>query len=320
VLDFDSLHNAQTPANPCFSVYLPLGRMKTLPSQIKRPADLGRALLSFFLLLATTCALVSPAAAIQFSGKEGDAPSPFDGYGRVLFQAGADSPHQIYIVGQSHRSALSGKNGRDTVQVQAEIYRIGEWLVRKRNVELILPEGYFQRSAQSAAVPGLPAVETPPVDNLALEAEFNDPARYVSADMLLNSNCNLRLGQVEDRSLYQEVRQLLEQSGLRDDALSRTQIWDTQRRRTVAMLQNIPQAVEEAFREGRICNRRAMFTIGLAHLGDIIELLKQGGDASAKPEASNRELVRLLDQGYGVTVIVPRTLAENTRLLRLAGL
>jgi hypothetical protein len=30
--------------------------------------------------------------------------------------------------------------------------------------------------------------------------------------------------------------------------------------------------------------------------------------------------LKLLDQGYGVTVIIPRTLAENKQILRLAKL
>jgi hypothetical protein len=83
--------------------------------------------------------------------------------------------------------------------------------------------------------------------------------------------------------------------------------------------------VEEAYRTGQIGNRKAMFTIGLAHIGAIINNLQRGSlRGSAQPDPTDGEAselsLKLLDQGYGVTVIIPRTLAENQRTLRLAGL
>jgi hypothetical protein len=64
--------------------------------------------------------------------------------------------------------------------------------------------------------------------------------------------------------------------------------------------------------------------IGIAGTGEIIEFL-QGGSiplpaATAELiEGAGRETsVKLLDQGYGVTVIIPRPLAENKDMLRLA--
>jgi hypothetical protein len=92
------------------------------------------------------------------------------------------------------------------------------------------------------------------------------------------------------------------------------------------MLQNIPEVVEEAFQTGRIDNRRAMFTIGLAHVGEIINILQHGSLRlpPAKSDLAEGEMsettLKLLDQGYGVTVIIPRTLAENKQILRLAKL
>jgi hypothetical protein len=95
--------------------------------------------------------------------------------------------------------------------------------------------------------------------------------------------------------------------------------------RTTVMLQNIPDIVEEAFQTGRIENRKAMFTIGLGHVSEIIRFLQSGslrrpgGSDPAEAEISQATL-KLLEQGYGVTIILPRTLAESKLARRLARL
>jgi hypothetical protein len=247
-------------------------------------------------------------------------------YGEIVYQKNGHCPQQIFIVGQSHRSALTGLAGSDTVKIQTEIYRIGEWLIREKNVGLLLPEGFFQRTPNENVSLAEAARETIRLDNQTLVAELSDTRRFVNADMLLNTSYNIPLGQVEDEQLYRDIRLLLREARQENSLSVLSKLAGLQDERTAALLQNIPEVVEEAFRTGRIDNLRAMFTIGLAHVGEIINILQNGSlrlppakSGLAEGEMSETTL-KLLDQGYGVTVIIPRTLAENKHTLRLAKL
>src|SRR4030043_519625 len=64
-------------------------------------------------------------------------------YGEIIYQYNEKSPQQLYVSGMSHRDSLTRRNGSQTSRVQAEIYKIGEWLIHNRELELLLPEGYF---------------------------------------------------------------------------------------------------------------------------------------------------------------------------------
>jgi hypothetical protein len=244
-------------------------------------------------------------------------------YGEIIFRKNPHAPQQVYIIGQSHRSAITGKAGPDLVNVQAEIYRIGEWLILENNVELLLPEGFFQKTAMGKVPPMETARENRRLDNQTLKDRLSDPLRFVNADLLLKASYNIPLGQVENEQLYRDIRRLLHQARQDNDFSALSELDGLQDERTAVMLQNIPDILEEAYQAGRIGNRKAMFTIGLAHVGAIIDNLQRGslrGPAQPGPTGGEGRAssLKLLDQGYGVTVIIPRTLAENQRILRLA--
>jgi hypothetical protein len=246
-------------------------------------------------------------------------------YGEIIYRKNPHAPQQVYIIGQSHRSALTGQGGPDLVKVQAEIYRIGEWLILENNVEMLLPEGFFQNTAKGKVSSMETARETMRLDNQTLKDRLSDPIRFVNADLLLKANYNIPFGQVENEQLYRDISRLLHQARQEKDFSVLSELNLLQDERTAVMLQNIPDIVEEAYRTGQIGNRKAMFTIGLAHIGAIINNLQRGSlRGSAQPDPTDGEAselsLKLLDQGYGVTVIIPRTLAENQRTLRLAGL
>lgn len=244
-------------------------------------------------------------------------------YGRVIYQKNQDATNQIFIIGQSHRSGLNGKNGQHTVQAQMEIYRIGEWLIRQKKVELLLPEGFFQKGIVHNDAQGRPFLNYVPdtLDTDRLRSLLQDTRQFVSADTLLSAQYPIRLGQVEDEELYQTVSRLLRKIGNPNADLNRAlfeQLNNYQRKRTAIMLQNIPVAVESVFQRGDIENKHAIFTIGMAHIADILELLdsKTGkiagnGDLLSSPAFDLRE--------YGVTVILPKSLAEYGKLSWLAG-
>jgi hypothetical protein len=65
-------------------------------------------------------------------------------YGEVIYRFNEKSPNQVFIIGISHRDALTCLNGDNTSKVQAQIYRIGDWLIHSQGLELLLPEGFFK--------------------------------------------------------------------------------------------------------------------------------------------------------------------------------
>lgn len=243
-------------------------------------------------------------------------------YGKIVYQKNGRCAQQIFIIGQSHRSAFTGQSGSDTVRVQAEIYRIGEWLIREQNVELLLPEGFFQKTPQLNSAPADVLRKRSSYDNLTLKVELSDTSRFINADLLLNASYNIRLGQIEDEQLYRDIGRLLRKARRENSLSLLAELDGLQGERTATLLQNIPDAVEEAFRSGRIENHKAMFTVGLAHVNEIINILQRGTLPAPDQTQGNAggDGLKLLDQGYGVTVIIPRTLAENKQILCLCKL
>ena len=55
-----------------------------------------------------------------------------------------------------------------------------------------------------------------------------------------------------------------------ENLLIRSELDYHQKRRVATMLQKIPGIINEEFLEGRIDNKKALFTIGLSHISDII--------------------------------------------------
>jgi hypothetical protein len=50
-------------------------------------------------------------------------------YGEIIYRFNEKSPNQIFIIGIRHRDALTCLNGDNTSRVQAEAYKIGDWLI-----------------------------------------------------------------------------------------------------------------------------------------------------------------------------------------------
>ncbi|MBE0599455.1 MAG: hypothetical protein IH614_19620 [Desulfuromonadales bacterium] len=254
--------------------------------------------------------------------------------GEVIFQIPGQDDRHIFIIGHSHRSARTGANGNYTIRAQAEVYRIGEWLIRKENVQLLLPEGFFKRRPTAEVVAGAPAkgalVQTAALDHQVLVEKLSDTSVFVNADMLLRANYQIQLHQVEDAEIYQAVSRFLHLADdMRDTHLAGLldlELDFLQEVRSAAMLQNIPDAVEFELQTGNIDNRRAMFTVGMAHVDEIIRFLREGQIAISPPSMTfdsyqeHRALLKLIKEGYGVTVILPRSLVDNQEALRLANL
>jgi hypothetical protein len=253
-------------------------------------------------------------------------------YGEIIYRFNEKSPNQIFIIGISHRDALTCLNGDNTSRVQAEIYKIGDSLIHNQGLELVLPEGFFKNPPAKIEKKNINAPERvsscASLDLEALEKRLSDNKIYINAEMLLKENHSLRLQQIEDKDLYKAVRNhLLKLASCRDDSRDysrlKSEIDYLQEKRTAAMLQKIPQIVNDEFRRGNIKNKKAIFTIGMFHLHEIIRyltekrikihapLLASNGNESYMAELS------LQKENFGVSVIIPRTLANDRKILEI---
>ena len=281
-----------------------------MPLLRRTPRAAAPALLS--LLVCLLPFLQRPAAAAETI----DLPTQL---GRVVYRQNPSSPIQLFIVADSHRSSLTGANGSSTVRVQLETFRIGAWLIDQQQVELLLPEGFFGRWRGTAT----PASADRP-DDAALLAQLADTTTFVNAELLLHRSFGVALAQVEDPELYRHTSQLL-RAGLETGAVLDPGYEPTltylQQRRLAAILQGAPAAIEAAFRQGSIDRPRAMLTIGQAHLGDLLRMLRGGEIHIPAPQPENTlfppldQTLQLRAAGIGVAVIVPPTLAEGQGLL-----
>lgn len=256
-------------------------------------------------------------------------------YGAVVFRHKGESPAHLYIIGTSHRHTVSRTNGSNTAKVQAEVYKIGEWLIENEAVQLLLPEGLFKRRPE----PPDPDEEMVLIDSSFDEKERNpfpfqfieerlsDTSVYLNAEMLLKEHFRICTRQIEDRELYEAVGECLNRlEGAGDDIVEATLLHEElcylQEKRTAVMLQKIPEIVEEEIRRGRVTVRKAIFTIGLSHIADIIRYLGEEEIRIHAPLFSRvgtddyNEAVHLIRKQYGVTIIVPRTLADDPDVLR----
>lgn len=293
------------------------------------------AILFFFTCLNITL----PAAAGTLSSGGNDLPvysSIPSEYGETIFWINKKSVKQLYIIGISHREAENRTNNADTVQTQTEIFRIGEWLNKYRDLNLLLPEGYFSAGgnaftslagAEQNVVSSFPA---PGPSNVLLYNKLADESYFVNAEMLLMEYFNMHASQVEEENIYNGVLKSLGKlrtAGF-DGLASRQNIDELlylQQKRTAILLQKIPGLVEAEFLHGTISNRIAMFTIGLNHIQDIIRYLENNMIRIHAPSCGNNQEsynaeLDLLNKGYGVAIIIPRTLADNRRLLQKTNL
>ena len=251
-------------------------------------------------------------------------------YGDVIYRCNAESPNQLFIIGLSHRDTLTLRNGTHTPRVQAEVYKIGDWLIHEQGCELLLPEGFFK---SPTPVKEKKRDATKPVfdDMKSLEARLADNTVYVNAEMLLKEDHSLRTQQVEDKGLYEAVgadlRRLVSGPGSTSEyLLLKMELDYLQERRTAAMLQKIPEVIDHEFEGGFIKSRKAIFTIGLSHLQKIIQYLSNRKIAVCPPPAASEKEknyeadLDLLKRNFGVSVILPRTLSEDRQALEASQL
>lgn len=252
-------------------------------------------------------------------------------YGEVIYQCNEKSPNQLFIIGMSHRDSLTRANGQNTSRVQAEVYQIGDWLIHNRQLELLLPEGFFKDKKAKTEKKNVIAAEGKnkcfgSSDIKVLEEKLSDSTTYVNAEMLLKEDHILELQQVEDKGLYDAVSHAIFRLATCDSdnySVARSELDYLQEKRTAAMLQKIPEIVEDEFGQGNIKSRKAIFTIGMSHLHKIITYLNENRITIYAPllgSDGNKDYIAELNlqkENFGLSVILPRTLADDQKTLEM---
>jgi hypothetical protein len=253
-------------------------------------------------------------------------------YGRVIYQLNEKSPNQLFIIGLSHRDSLTCLNGDNTSKVQAEVYKIGDWLIHNQGLELLLPEGFFKSTSTKIEEKHISAPDRQNscalLDIKLLEERLSDNKAYVNAEMLLKETHPLRLRQVEDKELYDAVRSgwvklISSRNDSGDYSLLKSKLDYLQEKRTAAMLQKLPEIIDDEFQQGSIKSRKAILTVGTYHLHEIIRYLNENRiiihaplPASDETKDDHSEL-NILKEHFGVSVILPRTLADDQKILEI---
>jgi hypothetical protein len=244
-------------------------------------------------------------------------------YGKILYEGNPAQEKQLFIIGMGHRDALTGANGRRTAKIQAEVYKLGEWLIRQEGVELVLPEGFFQNpGAQKTPSPAPPDSEkkkpSESLDLKTLEAKLAGKTAFINAEILLKRNYPIVLRQVEDKKCYEEVGALIGKlsiGGCSPDEYGRTQaeLDFLQDRRTAVMLQKIPEIIDREYAAGRVKTPKAIFTIGLSHVLPILRYLRSGEIRFSFRAAENNNFqeLNLQRHNFRVSILIPKSLAED---------
>jgi len=253
-------------------------------------------------------------------------------YGSVIYRLNEKSPNQLFIVGLSHRDSLTCLNGDNTSKVQAEVYKIGDWLIHNQGLELLLPEGFFKSTStktekKNSSGPGMPN-SCAQLDTKVLEERLSNNRAYVNAEMLLKETHPLKLRQVEDKELYDAVRNnLVKLISCRYDSsdysLLKSKLEYLQEKRTAAMLQKSPEIIEDEVQQGGIESKKAILTVGMYHLHEIIRYLNEKRIVIHAPLPASEETkdyhseLNILKRHFGVSVILPKTLADDPKVLEI---
>lgn len=257
-------------------------------------------------------------------------------FGEIIYRCNQRSPNQLFIIGMAHRDALTGLSGADIPRVQAEVYKLGEWLIQNERCELLLPEGFFasstartgkEQAKDEAPQPG----GSESIGMKTLEEKLSDNRTFVNAELLLKRNYPLRLKQIEDprmhRAVGELIRKLINCGNDNSEFLRiKSELDYLQQRRTAAMLQIIPEIIQAEFQERNIRTKKAIFTIGLSHLPRIIQYLEENRVKIYSPLlAVDRKEEYIADlnlkkENFGVSVFLPQSLAADRKILKITGL
>jgi len=257
-------------------------------------------------------------------------------FGEVIYRCNQESPNQLFIIGMAHRDSLTGLNGPNIARIQAEVYKLGEWLIQNERCGLLLPEGFFAGPAARAAIQQKRAADEKlscpeSIDIKSLEEKLSDPRSFVNAELLLKRNYPFKLRQVEDSKIHRAagdlIRKLVSCGNDNSEYLRvKSDLDSLQEIRTAFMLQRIPGIIQDEFRGGNIKTPKAILTLGLSHLPRIIRNLEENGIRIYSPglAVDKKEIyiagLNLQKENFGVSILIPHTLAGDRKTLKGTGM
>lgn len=249
-------------------------------------------------------------------------------HGEVVFSFDEKNPNQIYIIGSSHQDTLIMVNGSNTARAQMEIYWIGEWLIKNQGVQLILPESFSEKESLDEKDDSSGIAPNVALDAKSLAEKLGSEVYYFNAEMLLIESFGVVSRQVEDIDLLDSIIELIKlREKYSKDSIEAyyimAELYYLQERRTATMLQKIPDIVQFEYGKGQIRNKKAIFTIGINHIPIIVSYLSRKKMEIAAPiftqHADYLSGVKLLEQNFGVTIIIPRSLMDVKELVMLTN-
>lgn len=276
------------------------------------------------------------AAAREQTVPEQAYPPLFEPYGRIVFQIRPEAPHQLYIVGQIHATPLTNRIDPETIETQTEIYRIGQRLVK--DLDLVLLEGETANMVHTDHNDNRRMIR----DDFQRHNFLNDIVTGKMLPKLMRTNVAKEKIPAEQGGYWLAVAYDLDIQGAEDEKLHKLaleyvklkvrttrvafdamEVSDVEyitdnafnhinQLRTVYILVNTPKVIEREYAAQRITRKNALVIIGANHIADCVQFVKDDHVRSTPPPESNapplNQPLGYAQAGYGVTVIMPRTI------------
>ena len=251
-------------------------------------------------------------------------------YGQVIYAKNPEAEKQLYIIAQWHRNefseATSGRHiGSGVPQVQTEIFRLFEQLMRSKDVGLIMDEGlvgdvdYSEKSEleelDSEVKELLNRFEISSKNIGKADDSTIEKVLETTEISKLNVACLLKaIYNIDIQGAEGDVHGYLSLRSSMDGRYPSDEPEGVYQLRNAQLLQNSPKVIEREYEAGNIPNKRGVMGIGVGHLDYMLEVLEKErieiGPFTTKMGMNFSGMdknLELYERDYGVTVIVPNT-------------
>jgi len=267
--------------------------------------------------------------------KQKDVDSFWAAYGQVIYEKNPGLEKRLYIFGQEHR--FGGINSSDTTSlVQRDMYRLGEYLVKKKEVRIFVAEGInynpfsreesvhkelvrmqIEREFSSGIVQKLDSMTDVQIHNI-LKSNFNSSSAPVLLSLAYETTPHkLILRGGDDKFFYDIAGFYIEKLIFGTEQKERDKVMQglnyTSEARSAKMLQYAAKIVEEEQVSRKDLRPQACVSIGLAHIDEMIEFIEK--DTAIIPAVDRMPSLdiplNLTKTGFGVTIVKPNSLLDN---------
>lgn len=262
-------------------------------------------------------------------------------YGRVIYQKDVSQKH-IYILGQEPQKDLRGNLVQPTPAVQRDIYRIGEHLLKEKNIELVVTERfpYIKNYLHAPVITGFIEVdryisekygrralrELHKVNDIQLEKLIGEVPFASAVHLLLwREMSNILFGGEDTYAELGEsmIRELAKYRFKPDQILPNDYLVALNyfaERRSAGLLKNTVNIIETKSFGNSSIKPRALLVVEYSCLDEIIRFVDKdevnipSASIQLEPSAPAKilkgvsEKLELSSRGCGVTVIMPHSI------------